>query len=548
MIPVEVILGECLDALLEGATVEQCLARYPDRAGELAPLLRLAVQIEQTPPLAISPAGYERGRNRARAAVAALRAGQAVAVAPRASRPGRSHITHLLGRQFNCRLNRLPQPVPVNWFETVLLAGMALVIVAFIVLSSPANSPFYPARQAIERLWLTVQPVPEPPVIRSRHTPTPTQTTPDSSPGPTLAPTQPPLLTPAIITSPAAILAPAMTTPARAATVPAPAPMNTMALAPATATPVTLTPAPSPTQTEWRPTGTPSPTESPTPAQVVELLTPTLLPTHTPLPTDTHAPAATLAPGFIPSITPTRTPIPVPSATTTVVPTPVVADGAIEGRVVVTDQAGAAPTFLARLSVWAERPELRQPPGQRARVPVNPDGRYRLEGLEPGTYLVYVVYTEDPQGQFPVAVQYFDGVTSIDRARPVTVIAGQTNTGVDFSLPSTQVPALGLIRGQIAGTAADGTQIPLGEVVVEALLEGDVGWNRTAISAADGTYRLENLFPGTYVIRASDPAGQYATAYYSSARQATQFYYAERVKVKYASETSGINFVLSRTE
>src|SRR4030042_5624397 len=39
----EDILSECIDRVLQGESVEQCLARYPEQAGELEPLLRTAV-------------------------------------------------------------------------------------------------------------------------------------------------------------------------------------------------------------------------------------------------------------------------------------------------------------------------------------------------------------------------------------------------------------------------------------------------------------------------------------------------------------------------
>lgn len=39
----ENILNECIDRVLQGESVEQCLARHPEQAGELEPLLRTAV-------------------------------------------------------------------------------------------------------------------------------------------------------------------------------------------------------------------------------------------------------------------------------------------------------------------------------------------------------------------------------------------------------------------------------------------------------------------------------------------------------------------------
>jgi Domain of unknown function (DUF5667) len=43
----EDILNECLDKIRQGESVEQCLARYPEQAAELAPLLRVGMASEK---------------------------------------------------------------------------------------------------------------------------------------------------------------------------------------------------------------------------------------------------------------------------------------------------------------------------------------------------------------------------------------------------------------------------------------------------------------------------------------------------------------------
>jgi len=43
----ENILDECLERLRQGESLEQCLARYPEQAAELAPLLRVAVDSQK---------------------------------------------------------------------------------------------------------------------------------------------------------------------------------------------------------------------------------------------------------------------------------------------------------------------------------------------------------------------------------------------------------------------------------------------------------------------------------------------------------------------
>ncbi len=47
---IEIILDRCLeDIRAKRATVSECLARYPDVAGELGPLLEMALAIERVP-------------------------------------------------------------------------------------------------------------------------------------------------------------------------------------------------------------------------------------------------------------------------------------------------------------------------------------------------------------------------------------------------------------------------------------------------------------------------------------------------------------------
>ncbi len=47
---IDTILAECLTALESGATVEQCLRRYPQEAEELCPLLEMWAALQQIPP------------------------------------------------------------------------------------------------------------------------------------------------------------------------------------------------------------------------------------------------------------------------------------------------------------------------------------------------------------------------------------------------------------------------------------------------------------------------------------------------------------------
>ncbi|MFQ6019551.1 MAG: DUF5667 domain-containing protein, partial [Dehalococcoidia bacterium] len=63
------ILDECLNALSQGASLESCLARFPDRADRLRPFLTLAQSVRRIPPARPSAvaeaAGWQRFYRRA---------------------------------------------------------------------------------------------------------------------------------------------------------------------------------------------------------------------------------------------------------------------------------------------------------------------------------------------------------------------------------------------------------------------------------------------------------------------------------------------------
>jgi hypothetical protein len=68
-------LAACLDDLDQGASPAQCLARFPEHAAELAPLLRIAARAQAQPLPVLSPTARVRGRERMHAALAQRAAG-----------------------------------------------------------------------------------------------------------------------------------------------------------------------------------------------------------------------------------------------------------------------------------------------------------------------------------------------------------------------------------------------------------------------------------------------------------------------------------------
>ena len=131
------VLNEALERLAQGATVEECLASYPQEAGELEPLLRMA---------------------------------QAMAVAVPGPRPqARAEVLSRLTEAWEERRTRrqsrlffLP-PLPVfRPLAVALTAVMVLVLGGWGTTSAAANSVpgdlLYPVKTARERLILAVSP------------------------------------------------------------------------------------------------------------------------------------------------------------------------------------------------------------------------------------------------------------------------------------------------------------------------------------------------------------------------------------------------------
>lgn len=122
------------------------------------------------------------------------------------------------------------------------------------------------------------------------------------------------------------------------------------------------------------------------------------------------------------------------------------------------------------------------------------DGTYAIEGLAPGTYRVRY---DAPAGSGLLTEWHDDSATRAG-ATPLVVAAGAPPVVADAALE----PA-GSITGTVtsAGGAASG-------VTVSAYAPGDIWWGSvSATTAADGSYVLEGLAPGSYQIRFSPSPG-----------------------------------------
>jgi hypothetical protein len=161
------------------------------------------------------------------------------------------------------------------------------------------------------------------------------------------------------------------------------------------------------------------------------------------------------------------------------------------------------------------------------------DGSYTLTGLPAGTYKIRVnASTVDRDNQY--VAQYYDNVVQRDLATSVSVTAGQTTTGINFSLP---------LGGKISGvvrSAANGD--PVSSLIVQAY-DPSTG-SMVAAGATtiyDGSYVLTGLPAGSYAVRVTARGIDYATMYYNGV---TDIAFATPVSVTVGNTHGGIDFNL----
>ena len=153
------------------------------------------------------------------------------------------------------------------------------------------------------------------------------------------------------------------------------------------------------------------------------------------------------------------------------------------------------------------------------RARTNADGRYMIEGLEPGDYIVH-----GAPAPLNFLDQWWRGSNSPRGAEPVTVAVGRTTDGILFRL---------MPGATIAGRVTSVEGRPLGDIEITLGPVGPDGGaiaprepGDTTISASpygrtktndDGYYAIDRLPTGRYWVRARDPEGRHMTEYFDDA-------------------------------
>jgi hypothetical protein len=140
-------------------------------------------------------------------------------------------------------------------------------------------------------------------------------------------------------------------------------------------------------------------------------------------------------------------------------------------------------------------------------------GRYTVDGVPAGAWTVEFVPDGGCVGQDTAdAFQYYSNASTPAGATPVTVVAGQTTSGIDATL---------VAGATIKGTVRDAGLTPLSGVCV--VLEDTAGQPvLRQPTDPDGDYVLDQLPPGRFILQfiADDCVGQqpsYASNFYAGA-------------------------------
>lgn len=190
--------------------------------------------------------------------------------------------------------------------------------------------------------------------------------------------------------------------------------------------------------------------------------------------------------------------------------------GAIAG--LVSDQATGNPVAGAVVTAYREGPGA-----QPSAVPTDGNGLYLISGLQPGNYLVRAV----AQGYL---AEWYQEAASVREASLVTVAAGDTSSGIDFTLSG---------GGSIAGTVrSQRTGQPIAGARVE-VTSATGPFMQVAFTGEGGAYAVTGLPSGSYIVQAS--AREYVALYFEGVLRRAE---ATPVVVNAPEATTGIDFLL----
>ena len=140
-------------------------------------------------------------------------------------------------------------------------------------------------------------------------------------------------------------------------------------------------------------------------------------------------------------------------------------------------------------------------------------GRYRISGLQPGTYVVQAVAGDVLSATNGYVPLFYPGTTAIDQATPTKLDIDAAAAGIDLTLQTQPTR-------RVSGTLVDAAGNPIGvrdgmfdraglstTVMVALAASSQPGGIQTepvrTASNADGTFAFNNIAPGNYIVQAA---------------------------------------------
>ena len=107
-------------------------------------------------------------------------------------------------------------------------------------------------------------------------------------------------------------------------------------------------------------------------------------------------------------------------------------DNAVEGRIV-----GPNGNGLAKTCAYLRRPEeiANDRLGSTGRDCTDENGLFRIESVEPGTYLLVLNLSGIPRSHEPFPRVFYPGTTELEKATPITIGLGQTVKNINVMVP-----------------------------------------------------------------------------------------------------------------
>jgi hypothetical protein len=153
-------------------------------------------------------------------------------------------------------------------------------------------------------------------------------------------------------------------------------------------------------------------------------------------------------------------------------------------------------------------------------------GTYDIGGLDTGTYRLQFT---DYSGTY--ATGYYSDADSIDSAKDVTVVEGQTTT----------LTCVLRLAGRITGTVTDASGKGLADIDVTAY-DADGDYVNDVVTASDGSYDLGGLTTGKYWLGFDDESGAgYVSQYYDAEPSLDM---ADSVSVTVGATTANVDATL----